>query len=172
MLGKVLSALSLLSACAAGTVRDGTAAPMDAKQIAGLFETICIDNLGRSGAIDPILRRTAPTFVRQFAGDDNFGPVWSSATARIAATDHGHNHDGDECELRISDSAAPETGAVIAALRDRKAIGGTGEPAEFGATLFRLGDRQLVVRRDRAEAATGVETKDAGLVLLIRRPPG
>jgi hypothetical protein len=99
--------------------------------------------------------------------------VWTSPLGEITAIDHGHNHDGDRCEIKLKPSIAPTAAKVIATLRTAGLVRGTGQPAEFGATMFKArANARVFVRYDVPEDATGVKSSDAGLTLLIERSPG
>jgi hypothetical protein len=90
----------------------------------------------------------------------------------IVVNDHGHHHDGDECQIELRPSVAPKVPAVVAALRRQGLVRGSGRAGEFGATVFTRGETQIFIRYDVAEEATGVTEDKAGLTLLIQRPAG
>lgn len=163
---------SITRAASARPFWDSRSPDRNADRLVRLFKNVCIDHLGRSARMNHAVNRSGAGFGSLSSWDDNWGPVWTSPLGRIEASDHSHHHDGDECQINLRRSVAPSTNATIAALRRHRLISGRGEPGEFGSTVFRTGDRRVVVRYDVPEAATGVGESDAGLTLLIQRPPG
>ena len=137
-----------------------------------LFEQICVAHLGHTERMHAAVRKSGVGMKTTFAGDAAWGPSWSFDHGQVSASDHRHNHDGDECSLELRVPVAPSPDAVMAALRERGLVSGSGEPAEFGATMFQRGDTEIFVRRDVAQEATGIEPSKAGLTLLIKRPAG
>jgi hypothetical protein len=145
----------------------------NAERVARIFQDVCVARLGQSARMHAAVTASRAGFRAEFAGDRRHGPVWSSPIGRITATDHGHSHDGDECQIEINRAAAPSSAATIAALRRLGLAKGAGKPAEFGAQAFRRGSEETIfVRYTIAEEATGATKADAGLMLLISRPAG
>ena len=165
-----------LAGCAAanGSVRSWNLKNHDAnaETVVALFERVCVDNLGYSARMRAAVRDARLGFKSDFAGNREWGPAWSSAHARIVASDHGHAHDGDECQVDLRRPAAPSAEAAIAALRRRRLIEGAGQPSELGATAFPRGSETIFVRYLGPDPRSGVSEEDAGLMLLIKRPAG
>ena len=171
LLALLLLASAPAEAAPASGFWDRSSPDRNADRLVRLFKAICIDHLGRSAEMHAAVARSGVGFEPTFRGDDEWGPVWASALARVTASNHSHHHDGDECQIDLRPAIAPSAKAAIAALRRHRLVSGRGTPGELGATVFRAGDRHIIVRYDVPQEATGVGEADAGLTLLVRRPP-
>jgi hypothetical protein len=174
---KLLAAAAIaLGGCAApeGSIRswDLKKPEANADTVVALFEHVCVRHFEHSSRMQTAVRNSRLGFKTDFAGNAEWGPRWSSAFARISASDHGHAHDGDECQVDLRRPAAPSAEATIAALRSRRLIEGPGQPSELGATAFARGSERIIVRHLGPDPRSGVSEDDAGLMLLIKRPAG